>query len=126
MFRIIEGNTRGLADVDEFIALVNEPAAHLRDFFDQDLDIFVARAPGRLDVMGGIADYSGSLVLPMPIAAATFAAVQKTANSSIKIASLQLGSSEILEFEMDLRDLADSGDIDHYEQARKYFQIDKD
>jgi galactokinase len=23
----------------------------------------VARAPGRLDVMGGIADYSGSLVL---------------------------------------------------------------
>jgi len=26
-------------------------------------DIVVARAPGRLDVMGGIADYSGSLVL---------------------------------------------------------------
>lgn len=26
-------------------------------------EIFVARAPGRLDVMGGIADYSGSLVL---------------------------------------------------------------
>ena len=25
--------------------------------------MFVARAPGRLDVMGGIADYSGSLVL---------------------------------------------------------------
>lgn len=26
-------------------------------------EIFVSRAPGRLDVMGGIADYSGSLVL---------------------------------------------------------------
>jgi len=26
-------------------------------------EIYVARAPGRLDVMGGIADYSGSLVL---------------------------------------------------------------
>lgn len=26
-------------------------------------EIFVTRAPGRLDVMGGIADYSGSLVL---------------------------------------------------------------
>lgn len=25
--------------------------------------MFVTRAPGRLDVMGGIADYSGSLVL---------------------------------------------------------------
>lgn len=30
--------------------------------FVQD-DVVVARAPGRLDVMGGIADYSGSLVL---------------------------------------------------------------
>lgn len=30
--------------------------------FLQD-EVFVARAPGRLDVMGGIADYSGSLVL---------------------------------------------------------------
>lgn len=26
-------------------------------------EIFVSRAPGRLDVIGGIADYSGSLVL---------------------------------------------------------------
>ena len=30
-------------------------------------EIFVARAPGRLDVMGGIADYSGSLVLQVNI-----------------------------------------------------------
>ena len=30
-----------------------------------------ASAPGRLDVMGGIADYSGSLVLQMPIAERT-------------------------------------------------------
>ena len=29
----------------------------------------VGRAPGRLDVMGGIADYSGSLVLQWPTAA---------------------------------------------------------
>lgn len=30
-----------------------------------------ARAPGRLDVLGGVADYSGSLVLQMPITATT-------------------------------------------------------
>src|SRR5690606_39668616 len=35
--------------------------------------IGVARAPGRLDVMGGIADYSGSLVLALPLSAADFA-----------------------------------------------------
>lgn len=32
-------------------------------FFYLQEEIYVARAPGRLDVMGGIADYSGSLVL---------------------------------------------------------------
>ena len=39
--------------------------------FDRDADVFVARAPGRLDVMGGIADYSGSLVLQRPTAEAS-------------------------------------------------------
>ena len=39
--------------------------------------MLVTRAPGRLDVMGGIADYSGSLVLQMPIAEACHVALQK-------------------------------------------------
>ena len=38
--------------------------------------ISVTRAPGRLDVMGGIADYSGSHVLEMPIAEACHVAAQ--------------------------------------------------
>lgn len=44
--------------------------------FDWAKELVVARAPGRLDVMGGIADYSGSLVLQMPTAEACFACVQ--------------------------------------------------
>ena len=36
----------------------------------------VTRAPGRMDVMGGIADYSGSLVLQMPLAEACHVAAQ--------------------------------------------------
>ncbi|KAL6765942.1 galactokinase-like protein [Haematococcus lacustris] len=47
----------------------------------QDL-VYVARAPGRLDVMGGIADYSGALVLQMPVAEACHAAVQVTHGSA--------------------------------------------
>ena len=42
-------------------------------------DFFVARAPGRLDLMGGISDYSGSLVLQMPTREACLVAVQRTA-----------------------------------------------
>lgn len=40
-------------------------------------EVMVARAPGRLDVMGGIADYSGSLVLQLPLAEACHVAVQR-------------------------------------------------
>lgn len=36
----------------------------------------VTRAPGRLDVMGGIGDYSGSLVLQKPTAEACHVACQ--------------------------------------------------
>src|SRR5215207_2768281 len=46
------------------------------DHFELQSEITIARAPGRLDVMGGIADYSGSLVLELPIAEATFVALQ--------------------------------------------------
>jgi L-arabinokinase len=50
--------------------------------------ILVARAPGRLDVMGGIGDYSGSLVLEMPIAEAAFAAVQSVPEPGVTVVSL--------------------------------------
>jgi Galactokinase galactose-binding signature len=45
-------------------------------------DIVVARAPGRLDVMGGIADYSGSLVLQLPLAEACHVAAQLRSGSA--------------------------------------------
>ena len=45
-------------------------------FFSSTRPLHVARAPGRLDLMGGIADYSGSLVLQLPLADAAWAAVQ--------------------------------------------------
>ena len=44
--------------------------------FLHDEPLFISRAPGRLDVMGGIADYSGSTVLQMPIAEAAHVALQ--------------------------------------------------
>ena len=37
-----------------------------RRLFERGASVSIARAPGRLDVMGGIADYSGSLVLERP------------------------------------------------------------
>ena len=57
------------------------------DFFDRSRPVSVTRAPGRLDVMGGIADYSGALVLEMPIAAATWVAAQASPEPEIVIES---------------------------------------
>lgn len=69
-------------DVDEFIGLLGsshrQTAALLKGLFVPDRSIAVARAPGRLDVMGGIADYSGSLVLQLPTREATCVAAQAT------------------------------------------------
>jgi galactokinase len=57
------------------------------DLFAHDRDIVVARAPGRLDVMGGIADYSGSLVLEWPLADATVVAAQRDSDLAVTIVS---------------------------------------
>ena len=59
-----------------------------RRLFERGASIAVSRAPGRLDVMGGIADYSGSLVLERPIAEATWAAVQRVDRPVLEIVSL--------------------------------------
>lgn len=50
-------------------------------YFAAGATVYVARAPGRLDVMGGIADYSGSLVAEMPIAQAAVCACQRDDSS---------------------------------------------
>jgi galactokinase len=63
--------------------------AHTRGgFFDRDETVVITRAPGRLDVMGGIADYSGALVLELPLAAATFAAAQLTHDRDLCLRTL--------------------------------------
>jgi len=53
----------------------------------QDLaaPVAIARAPGRLDVLGGIADYSGSVVLQRPIAEAVVAVAHHRENELLRI-----------------------------------------
>lgn len=65
--------TKPLPDVARFLDLINASS----DFFEPNTPLYVSRAPGRLDLMGGIADYSGSLVLELPLAVATLVAVQR-------------------------------------------------
>lgn len=57
-------------------ALPHEADPRLRAFFSGGSPIYIARAPGRLDVMGGIADYSGACVLELPLECSTAALLQ--------------------------------------------------
>lgn len=55
------------------------------EFFAPDRPIQVTRAPGRLDVMGGFADYSGALVLQLPTAEAASAAIQARSDDQLRL-----------------------------------------
>ncbi len=88
-------------------------------FFEKSQEIFVSRSPGRLDVIGGIADYSGSLMLEMPISEATKVALQKSEKRQIEIISESNG--ETLKFEMPLADFVENGSQISYEKAQYYF-----
>lgn len=100
----------------------NESRA-LRDFFSADGDVFVSRAPGRLDLMGGIADYSGSLVLELPIAAATHAGLQLQEQKRLLVISLPASDSgQPRMFEMPLADFLDSGRPIEYGAAAALFK----
>lgn len=84
-------------------------------------EIVVSRAPGRLDLMGGIADYSGSLVLEWPIAAATHVALQLQDTPVIEIRSLPSNSEEqVRSLTIPLADLQSD-----YESVRAMFARDR-
>lgn len=126
MYQIVHGETRGLSDAAAFIETLNEleraPAPEARQLFDPTAELVVTRAPGRLDVMGGIADYSGSLVLEAPIREATFVALQRDLSRRLRIVSLSQDFTQALAFEMALADFERAGEPIEYENARARFQ----
>src|ERR1044072_6992584 len=109
-------------DAQDFLDLLNtlddHPFAPARELFDTKADLIIARAPGRLDVMGGIADYSGSHVLEFPIAEATFVALQRTDERRLNIVTLLDDEPHHSSFTMSLSDL--DGPVE-YATARELF-----
>lgn len=116
-----------------------------RGLFRWEDEVIVTRAPGRLDVMGGIADYSGSLVLQLPIREACLVALQRHPVHKQKLwrhiqarhektgprAALRVVSYHADEtnraptFDMDIDDLYDDTGAPHpYDWAREYFRKD--
>jgi L-arabinokinase len=105
---------------------MTDPAAFVETLqahaaFERGHEVIVARAPGRLDVMGGIADYSGSLVLQRPIAEATFAAIRLIDRPVLEIISIGRKPCTV-----PLDRLAPHGEPITYDEARTFFRREPD
>ena len=88
-------------------------------------ECFIARAPGRIDVMGGVGDYSGSVVLEGTLAEAAFAAVHPRTDGQLRLWSYGI-EKEGFEprFETSLDSFYHSGGLISYEEAKKLFTSD--
>jgi L-arabinokinase len=126
--RLVSGTSHGREDAAGFLAtldtLAERPERELRELLLPGADVFVARAPGRLDVMGGIADYSGSLVLQLPLREATFAAVQRDPQPRLRVVSLGAGGAPARVFEAALAAFERDGQPIGYAEARALFERD--
>ncbi|GJM97518.1 hypothetical protein PR202_ga14450 [Eleusine coracana subsp. coracana] len=114
-FEILHGDLQGLTDTVAFLKGLSglngndlkSPDKQPREktaasvLFDWEKEIYIARAPGRLDVMGGIADYSGSLVLQVSFGSES--------------------SNRAPTFDMDLSDFMDGEKPISYAKAREFF-----
>ena len=99
-----------LLSLDPVPALLARTRAELGATFDVARPMRVSRAPGRLDVMGGIADYTGSLVCEMPLDRAAAVVLQE--RDQPRDRELQVFSFNLLDehqpftFRMSIDDLA--------------------
>src|SRR5881227_1058104 len=77
--------------LDRLRALRHDVDPRLQGFFSDASPLYIARAPGRLDVMGGIADYSGARVLELPLECSTAALLQRQATARCDLATRRAG-----------------------------------
>jgi len=128
MFRLTAGDPHDLADVAAFTELLDRSDQHerasVRALFRGDAPLVVSRAPGRLDVMGGIADYSGSLVLQLPTREAALCAVQASSARHLMLVSLG-GGDRAADFSCPLEELFPDGAPLPYDEAQAYFRRDQ-
>lgn len=82
--------------------------------------VYEASAPGRMDVMGGIADYSGSMVLQMPIRQQTHVSLALRHDNQFTIKSIHSGG-QVSEYTIAYPALLVNGKEVDYSFARKQF-----
>jgi len=85
-------NLDSLPDLKQFESALQKPNGDPTGFagFFNSGDVWVSRAPARLDVMGGIADYSGANVCEAVLDRGMLMALQPRTDDTLRIRSVQL------------------------------------
>ena len=109
-------------EILEFERLLKKPNSDptgLAGFFNSG-EIFVGRVPARLDVMGGIADYSGANVCEAVLGRGTLIALQPRTDRTIRIRTMQAGQRSLpLETRVPLDYLTEGDSLGSYSQVRE-------
>ena len=108
-------------DLQEFERILQKPAGDPTGFagYFHSGDIWIARAPARLDVMGGIADYSGANVCEAVLDRGMMMALQPRTDSTLRIRTIQLGKRSLpVETRIPLGYFAAGDELGGYGQVR--------
>src|SRR5678815_1951247 len=83
-----------LQELERLLTKPNSDASGLASFFTAG-EIFATRVPARLDVMGGIADYSGANVCEAVLGRGVLIALQGRTDATLRIRTVQVGKRSL-------------------------------
>jgi galactokinase len=109
-------------EVSEFEQLLNKPTSDTTGFagFFNAGEVWIARVPARLDVMGGIADYSGANVCEAVLGGGMLMALQARTDRTLRIRTMQAGRRTLpVETRIPLDYLTSGGAVGDYTQVRE-------
>jgi L-arabinokinase len=109
-------------DLAPFISAIHSQREKV---FDPSQPIFISRAPGRLDLMGGNDDYSGGLVFETTIREATLFAAQLRSDSSFLLHNPSVKSMEWQEtLKFSFSDFSDNNGVKTLAEVRAWINHD--
>ena len=112
-------------ELQELERLLNQPnsdASGLASFFTAG-EIFATRVPARLDVMGGIADYSGANVCEAVLGRGVLMGLQTRTDRTLRIRTMQAGTKALpIETRLPLSALESGSGLASYAEIRALCQ----
>jgi len=100
------------------------PGGALAGHFDPG-EVTVVRVPARLDVMGGIADYSGANVCQLPLAHGAVLGIQRRADGWVRVVSVGIERHGLRnDFALPLEGFARRGRLRSYDEMRRLLSAD--